>query len=178
MGLAHGLAGPVALIPAHAGAHRAVDWRYASRVANDMDCELCTAPGGDLLWGDASCRVVRVVDSTAESFPGVCRVVWNRHVAEMSQLALGDARHFMDVVFATERALRRIMQPDKINLASLGNVVAHLHWHVIPRWKDDSHFPAPIWAAAKRSGASRPVPSDAALLHALSTEFSTLTPSP
>jgi diadenosine tetraphosphate (Ap4A) HIT family hydrolase len=56
----------------------------------------------------------------------------------------------MDVVFATERALRRIMQPDKINLASLGNVVPHLHWHVIPRWRDDSHFPAPIWAAATR----------------------------
>jgi diadenosine tetraphosphate (Ap4A) HIT family hydrolase len=158
MGLAHGLAGPVALIPAHAGAHRAVDWRYASRVANDMDCELCTAPGGDLLWGDASCRVVRVVDSTAESFPGVCRVVWNRHVAEMSQLALGDARHFMDVVFATERALRRIMQPDKINLASLGNLVPHLHWHVIPRWRMTATSPRPSGRLRKtqRAASARP----------------------
>ena len=178
MGLAHGLAGPVALIPAHAGAHRAVDWRYASRVANDMDCELCTAPGGDLLWGDASCRVVRVVDSTAESFPGVCRVVWNRHVAEMSQLALGDARHFMDVVSATERALRRIMQPDKINLASLGNLVPHLHWHVIPRWRDDSHFPAPIWATAQRSAGLRPAPGHAVLRSALETELSTMNQMP
>ena len=115
-----------------------------------MDCELCTAPGGDLLWEDASCRVVRVVDSAAEPFPGFCRVIWNPHVAEMSELALADARYFMDVVFATERALRRIMLPDKINLASLGNVVPHLHWHVIPRWRDDSHFPRPIWGEALR----------------------------
>jgi diadenosine tetraphosphate (Ap4A) HIT family hydrolase len=57
----------------------------------------------------------------------------------------------MAVVFATERGrAARGLQPDKINLASLGNMVPHLHWHVVPRWRDDSHFPAPIWAAAKR----------------------------
>lgn len=172
MGLAHGPAGPVALIPAHAVAHRAADWRYASRVANDIDCELCSDPGGDLLWDDASCRVVRVTDAAAGSFPGFCRVIWNRHVGEMSDLAAGDARHFMDVVFATERALRRIMQPDKINLASLGNVVPHLHWHVIPRWRDDSHFPSPIWAAAQRSAVARAAPDHAELRSALETELS------
>jgi diadenosine tetraphosphate (Ap4A) HIT family hydrolase len=147
-------------------------------VSKDTACELCANPGGNLLWEDGFCRVVRVTGSAREDFPGFCRVVWHAHVAEMSDLSARDARHAMDIVLATERAVRRVVQPDKINLASLGNVVAHLHWHVIPRWKDDSHFPAPIWAAAKRSGASRPVPSDAALLHALSTEFSTLTPSP
>ncbi len=145
---------------------------------NETGCELCSTPGGDLLWEDGFCRVIRVAGAEREAFPGFCRVVWHSHVAEMSDLSASEARHAMDIVLATERAVRRVAQPDKINLASLGNVVAHLHWHVIPRWRDDSHFPAPIWAAAKRSGASRPVPSDAALLHALSTEFSTLTLSP
>jgi diadenosine tetraphosphate (Ap4A) HIT family hydrolase len=42
------------------------------------------------------------------------------------------------------------MNPDKINLASLGNVVPHLHWHVIPRFADDAHFPSPVWAQAQR----------------------------
>jgi len=172
MGLAHGFAGPIALIPTHAVAHRVADWRYASRVANDIDCELCTGPGGDLLWDDAACRVVRVVDPVAAPFPGFCRVIWNRHVAEMSELRVADARHFMDVVFATERALRRIMQPDKINLASLGNVVPHLHWHVIPRWRDDSHFPAPIWTAAQRSAVARAAPEHAVLRSALESELS------
>jgi hypothetical protein len=57
----------------------------------------------------------------------------------------------MNVVFAVEAAVREIARPDKINLASLGNVVPHLHWHVIPRWADDPHFPDAIWAAPRRA---------------------------
>ena len=53
----------------------------------------------------------------------------------------------MRVVCAVERAQREALAPDKVNLASLGNVVAHLHWHVIPRWRDDRHFPQPVWGA-------------------------------
>ena len=142
------------------------------------ECELCRETGGDLLWEDDYCRVVRVLGADREAFPGFCRVIWRQHVAEMSDLSASEARHAMDVVLATERAIRSVVQPDKINLASLGNVVPHLHWHVIPRWKDDSHFPAPIWAATRRTGPARAVPSHAALQHALSTEFSTLHKSP
>ncbi|MDP2135652.1 MAG: HIT family protein [Sulfuritalea sp.] len=138
------------------------------------DCELCTGSGGDLLWEDTLCRVVRVVDAAGEAFPGFCRVVWQRHVAEMSELASAEAQRIMAVVLATERAVRRTVNPDKINLASLGNLVPHLHWHVIPRWKDDSHFPAPIWAAAQRAGTPRPAPSHVQLQHALAAELSTL----
>jgi len=50
-----------------------------------------------------------------------------------------------------EQALRQHLQPAKINLATLGNMVPHLHWHVIARFDWDSHFPAPVWAAALRS---------------------------
>jgi diadenosine tetraphosphate (Ap4A) HIT family hydrolase len=147
-------------------------------MVTNMDCELCADPGGELLWEDACCRVVRVIDAAGAAFPGFCRVVWHQHVAEMSTLATRDAHHIMDVVRATERALRRTVQPDKINLASLGNLVPHLHWHVIPRWKDDSHFPAPIWTAAQRTGVARPVPTHADLRHVLQDELSTMNETP
>lgn len=137
-----------------------------------MSCELCADSGGDLLWEDSRCRVVRATDATGEAFPGFCRVIWKAHVAEMSDLAQNERRHLMDVVLATERAVRQVVQPDKINLASLGNVVPHLHWHVIPRWTDDSHFPAPIWAAAKRAGNPRAFPVSATLTRALCAELS------
>jgi diadenosine tetraphosphate (Ap4A) HIT family hydrolase len=143
-------------------------------MATNMHCELCVEPGGDLLWEDELCRVVRVTGATGAEFPGFCRVVWNQHVAEMSTLTTDNARHFMDVVLAVERVLRLIVQPDKINLASMGNLVPHLHWHVIPRWQDDSHFPAPIWAAAQRSVVIRPAPSNDDLRRVLNTELSTL----
>lgn len=158
--------------------HRACDWRYPCPVATNTDCELCASPGGNPLWEDGLCRVVRVTGPEGKAFPGFCRVVWQQHVGEMSALARPDARHLMDIVLATERAIRKLARPDKINLASLGNVVPHLHWHVIPRWKDDSHFPAPIWAAARRTGGPRPSLSDANLLSALQAEFSTLNESP
>lgn len=66
-------------------------------------------------------------------------------------------QRLMQVVFATERALRRLMQPAKINLASLGNMTAHLHWHVIPRFADDKHFPGSVWGEARRPGLPRPL---------------------
>jgi len=127
------------------------------------DCALCANPGGEILWQDESCRVVLVEGDEGRDFPGFCRVVWQAHVAEMSELAASERRHLMNVVFAAELAVREVMRPDKINLASLGNVVPHLHWHVIPRWRSDSRFPAPVWSAPARAGAVPPAPTIDAL---------------
>ncbi len=85
----------------------------------------------------------------------------------MTDLPAHERRHLMNLVFAVEAAVRRVALPDKVNLASLGNVVPHLHWHVVPRWNDDSHFPAPIWAASRRPGRARPALAAAALRAAL-----------
>lgn len=141
-----------------------------------MSCELCDTLGGEVLWRDSLCRVIRVDGDEGQAFPGFCRVVWNAHVAEMTGLPSPDRRHLMNVVFATEAALRSLLRPDKINLASLGNVVPHLHWHVIPRWGDDSHFPAPVWAAAQRPVRARASIDNAdlamAIAEALSEEIS------
>ena len=130
---------------------------------NTDDCELCHAAGGELLWTDDRCRVVRIGGEEGARFPGFCRVIWQAHVAEMSDLSEAEASHLLHVVFAVERMLRQAVAPDKINLASLGNLTPHLHWHVIPRWRDDSHFPSPIWAAPQRSGPVRAVPATSEL---------------
>lgn len=135
------------------------------------ECALCAAPGGTILWQDGACRVVLVGGDEGRDFPGFCRVVWLAHVAEMSDLAPGDRRRLMDVVFASESALRETLRPDKINLASLGNVVPHLHWHVIPRWRGDSRFPAPVWGPRLRDGAVPQPPVAAELTGALLRAF-------
>ncbi|HEX8961663.1 MAG TPA: HIT family protein [Rhodocyclaceae bacterium] len=135
------------------------------------DCELCTGLG-DVVWEDALCRVVAVGGAEGSAFPGFCRVVWRAHVAEMTDLAPGDRRHLMNVVFAAEAALRAQLHPDKINLASLGNVVPHLHWHVIPRWRDDSRFPLPIWREAQRESPPRRPVDRAALAAAIAENLS------
>ncbi len=86
------------------------------------------------------------------AYPGFCRVILNAHVREMTDLPPADQQRLMTVVFAVEAAVRQVCQPDKINLASLGNLVPHLHWHVIPRWEGDRCFPDAIWASARREG--------------------------
>lgn len=77
----------------------------------------------------------------------------------------------MKAVWATEMILRDLMSPTKINLASLGNVVPHVHWHIIPRWDSDSHFPDPIWASAKRDWPNKPQLNRNLLVEGLKTRL-------
>ncbi len=114
------------------------------------ECPLCSDAGQDILWRDALCRVILVGDA---DYPGFCRVILNRHVREMTDLDAAERQRLMAVVFAVESAVRAVVHPDKINLASLGNMVPHMHWHVIPRFADDRHFPDAIWAGPRRQGA-------------------------
>ena len=113
-----------------------------------MTCPLCAEDGGELIWRGDKLRVIRANEA---GFPAFYRGVWNAHVAEFSDLSAADRAHCMDVVAQVEQSLRQHVQPTKINLAALGNMVPHLHWHVIARFDWDSHFPAPVWAAALRT---------------------------
>lgn len=137
-----------------------------------MQCPLCEAADEILLWQDGSCRVILAPDADHSGF---CRVIWHEHVAEMTDLTAADQRHIFNVVLATETALRQLMQPDKINLASFGNMVPHLHWHVIARFRDDRHFPQPVWGEPQRPGASRSAPSPEALSAAIAAALTELT---
>jgi diadenosine tetraphosphate (Ap4A) HIT family hydrolase len=125
-------------------------------VEREAACVFCEGTGGRVVFEDARLRVV-VAD---EPFAGFCRVIWKAHVREMTDLAPVDRMHLMNIVFAVEAALRALLAPRKMNVASLGNLVAHLHWHVIPRFGDDSHFPQPVWGARQRDGATRALPHD------------------
>ncbi len=110
-------------------------------------CPLCKPDNEVVLWQDAYLRVIRVPD---EEYPGYLRVIWGPHLAEMSDLDTAGRLHIMNVVMACEEALRECMRPDKINLASFGNMVPHLHWHVIARFRSDRHFPQPVWGSPQR----------------------------
>ena len=97
--------------------------------------------------------MVRVDDP---DYPGFVRVILKRHAREMTELTAGERERLMAVVFEVEAAVREAMQPDKMNVASLGNMTPHVHWHVVPRFTDDRHFPSPIWAAPRRDSRQDP----------------------
>lgn len=119
-------------------------------------CELCEQIGGELIWQNEQLRVVLVDDPL---FRGFTRVIWQEHVTEMTDLVPEQRSQLMRTVCLVEQIQRDVLKPHKINLASLGNMTPHLHWHVIPRYTDDANFPNPVWALtpeqAKKSQANR-----------------------
>ena len=111
-------------------------------------CALCEGPGGALVFQGPAFRVIRADEP---GFPAFYRLVWQRHVAELSDLPPVDRATCVEALAAVELALREVLSPAKINLAALGNMVPHLHWHLIARYEDDSHFPHPVWAGPQRA---------------------------
>jgi len=113
------------------------------------ECALCVPSPHVILWHDDFCRVVLLNDA---DYPTYCRVELIEHIKEMTDLMPLQRARIMKTVFAVETALREMFNPDKINLASLGNKTPHVHWHVVPRFEDDKHFPNSHWGDAVRSG--------------------------
>ena len=113
-----------------------------------MNCPLCAPAGEDVLLQTDNLRVIAVHNET--NAPAFCRVIWQHHVAEMTDLQPAERQELMDAVYRVEAAMRQVFRPAKINLASLGNVVPHLHWHIIARFGNDANFPSPVWAPTVR----------------------------
>jgi diadenosine tetraphosphate (Ap4A) HIT family hydrolase len=143
---------------------------------NLAGCPLCEGPGGRVVVQAARWRLVHAAQEAG--FPAFYRVIWQDHVREFSQLASADRQACMDVVVAVEEALLRHLQPAKVNLASLGNAVPHLHWHVIARFDWDSHFPGAVWAGALRSSDARRLDEVAARLPILERDLRSLLAGP
>jgi len=55
--------------------------------------------------------------------------------------------HALDVI---EKEMLRYYRPEKINIASFGNMVPQVHWHIMARFKEDSYFPEPMWGPILR----------------------------
>ena len=117
-------------------------------MTKEKDCVLCLPSKYPTMWSNSDFRVVLIND---HSYPGYCRVESILHIKEMTDLSNIKRHELMGIVFVVESILRENLIPDKINLATLGNITPHLHWHIIPRYKNDNHFPESIWSNSKRT---------------------------
>jgi len=131
-------------------------------------CPLCESAGGRVVVQATKWRLVHAQEP---GFPAFYRLVWQEHVREFSQLEREDRILVADVLAAVEAVMLQRLQPAKINLASLGNAVPHLHWHVIARFEWDTHFPGAVWANAQRAEDAGRVQQMAAALPALEADL-------
>jgi diadenosine tetraphosphate (Ap4A) HIT family hydrolase len=110
-----------------------------------VSCPLCLAQNENVIYKNELFRVILV-----DEIPGFTRIILNKHIAEFSDLSLDESLEISKAVYKIEKAMIKHIKPDKVNIATLGNYVPHLHIHIIPRYKDDAWFPDSIWSEKHR----------------------------
>ena len=111
------------------------------------NCPLCKQNNHKVLWSAKNCKAIEVVN---ENF-GLHRIIWNKHVKEISELTANEALELMQNVLKLEKYVKARYNPDKLNVASLGNQTPHIHIHVCPRWRTDPWWPNTIWSQTNKS---------------------------
>jgi diadenosine tetraphosphate (Ap4A) HIT family hydrolase len=112
------------------------------------DCPMCRR------WNDhADLRIAElehsyVVLNRDQYFPGYTLLFTKQHATELFHLDRAVRVGLMDEVSRVAEALFDLFQPDKINYELLGNMVPHIHWHLVPRHATDPLWPRPIWSEA------------------------------
>jgi diadenosine tetraphosphate (Ap4A) HIT family hydrolase len=82
----------------------------------------------------------------SQPYRGQCVLVFDRrHATRIDELSRGEWVAFAADLYAAAQAIVRTVTPDHVNLELLGNVVPHLHWHIVPRYKSDPRWGMPIW---------------------------------
>lgn len=86
-----------------------------------------------------------IVLSEDQFFLGWCLVIAKKHVVDLFELSNDDRLNFEADVYRVSKAIQRLFSPDIMNYAIFGNVIPHLHWNVMPRYKTDGRWGAPPW---------------------------------
>lgn len=86
-----------------------------------------------------------VVLSKDQYFYGWCLVIAKKHVVDLFELDNTDRANLEADVCKVSMAIRELFSPDIMNYAAFGNVIPHLHWNVMPRYKNDGLWGAPPW---------------------------------
>jgi diadenosine tetraphosphate (Ap4A) HIT family hydrolase len=94
-----------------------------------------------------------------QTYRGQCVLIFDlRHVARPDQLSGQEWQAFCTDLFEAQGAIARTLRPDHLNVESLGNVVPHLHWHIVPRYLSDPRWGAPIWLTSLAEMADKRLP--------------------
>lgn len=114
------------------------------------DCPLCPPRRAD---GPHWLKVATLPAATLyldrnQTYRGHCQLVFDgRHVVGLENLTLSEYSAFTADVGRAGRAIARAVRPDLMNYACLGNVVPHLHAHLVPRYRTDPRWGGPIYTS-------------------------------
>jgi diadenosine tetraphosphate (Ap4A) HIT family hydrolase len=87
--------------------------------------------------------------SKNQTYRGHCQLIFDpRHVARVDQLSAVEWNALSADLFKAQAAIMRTVGADHLNVESLGNVVPHVHWHIVPRYRGDLRCGSPIWVTS------------------------------
>jgi diadenosine tetraphosphate (Ap4A) HIT family hydrolase len=110
-----------------------------------MPCPLCNPENENVIIQDDFVRIILVDD-----IPGYIRIITQKHIKEFSELNDEEAIKLTLLTKQIEKIILKTLNPDKINIASLGNMVPHLHIHIIPRFVNDPWWPNATFCEKQR----------------------------
>jgi diadenosine tetraphosphate (Ap4A) HIT family hydrolase len=84
-------------------------------------------------------------------YEGYCILVSRRHATELSELPADERRAYLDEMCLLAQAIETSYRPHKLNYELLGNQVPHLHWHLFPRYLDDTDRLSAVWLSIDRA---------------------------
>jgi diadenosine tetraphosphate (Ap4A) HIT family hydrolase len=109
------------------------------------DCRACRSdwPPADAFIAD--CGPARAYLHDDQFFPGWTLLILKRHATELYELDRDERVALMDAVSEVARALAHVYDAVKMNYELLGNLLPHIHWHLVPRRADDPIPRQPVW---------------------------------
>ena len=78
------------------------------------------------------------------------KIFTNEPIKEFSHCSNELQLEILRVLNIIEKEMLEYFQPEKINIASFGNYVPHVHFHIQARFKNDNYFPEPTWGKKQR----------------------------
>jgi len=81
-----------------------------------------------------------------QAYRGHCILIFDpRHAVRLDELSAGEWAEYAKDLQQAVRAIMGACRPDHINVEAIGNRVPHLHWQLIPRYREDPRWGGPIW---------------------------------
>ena len=113
---------------------------------NNVTCQMCRRWDDDVELRITEFEYSYLILNRDQFFPGYCLLFSKQHVTELFDLDRKTRQGMMEEVSRTAAALAGLFEPDKINYELLGNMVPHIHWHLVPRFRTEPLWPRPIWS--------------------------------
>ena len=112
----------------------------------DCNCGYCM--GGEILAGFGSkicaLQVSQLILFKEQRHPGRVIVAYKDHVSEMVNISDEDRNAYFADVNKAANALHKAFNPDKINYGAYGDGGCHLHFHLVPKYKDQYEWGTPF----------------------------------